>query len=1171
MAQAPEQWTLAAEQEGPSEGPILWDGRYRIVRTLGEGGMGRVLLAHDLTRDDRPVALKILLPEFFDALTEFLHEYVLQRGLSHPHLPRAHELGFANEPEATYPYFAMEYCRGVPLLSAMRRASTPRLIFDVTSGLLRALDHMHRKGLVHGDVKPSNVLVSSVGDGSFAWLIDLGVAGPIGGYTDAEIFIGTPEYAAPELLTGVGVDERADLYAVGLILYELLEKRRPWPGSDETQLLLARRVGPPPRITNAAYPPALIDLVTRALDPDPARRPANAAVFLAELAQAIGQSAEIEPPGAFSRRLAVLPHPSEAATRAAATELLAGLRPQENGAEVGLGLLLAGGVSLDGRRLLHHIADRAALLGARVLRVALATPVHVSLGALESVIAVILRLHPALAPGFHQNPTPVAAGRLLDGSGRPLLLVIDGLQRADGDSLAAIHAAFSRPGTHVRLLATLHPEEEQVAPEALARVIGHPAVRAASLGELDDARIGAWIDGALGPGALHPADREALVQEASGSTLGLAHGLHDLYRRGRIVRMPEGYRPGAAASDDPPTTHLDPSGRVDELDALLACLHAPLGERALVRYLGPHAEAIPALVGHAVLASRDDGTLAVGDEARRAAIYERVPLARRQRLHRRLAVALEETRSKDHERMAFEYQRSETPLLAVPHLVTAARRAPSEGRPAAARRLLDAAQSILEDHHEEDRTTLDLWRFWSLLWRADAHVSLMTGDLERFEGVVDKLFRLGTDMAHRQTLQAALEFRVLVDERERDWNRLVEDAGALLSLDPDGPTPDGLARLRWAKALRNRADGLPALAAEQLERALENSAALSNEVHLTLLGARASLFVDMSWHAQADPAVDALHDVAMAVGRPIDVIRARTLRASLLRHRGFPAAALREARQLVRDIEGERVPGVDALVEWELASCHLEFGWFSSARDHARQAQALAVDDRDGAQRVRALLVEVAALRALGAHNQAWTAAWQASHLIATDDVAAAVNARLVALELALDAGGFRQLEDVAREAAEIGWRSQRRLEGARAARAFNIAARAAVKRKDPELALQWETLALKSIDRFAPAHIHRARHLATLADAQAVAGQLALAEETRGAARAAIGRVAGAIDDPELRAAWLDHPAHRAILGAVPAAESAAHPTRRSQARRRGAKPLPDLPALAAELTDES
>ena len=1199
--------TLEASELAAHEGQagVLWDGRYRIVRTLGEGGMGRVLLAHDLTANNRAVALKILLPSFFDTLSEFLHEYVIQRGLSHPHVPRAYELGFAHEPDATYPYFAMEYCRGVPLMSAVRRGAPLRLVFDAMAGLLRALDHIHRQGLVHGDVKPNNILVSvtspgddgpardrvgegapapgperaaAAGDGgdeAFSWLIDLGVAAPFGGYTDSEIFVGTPEYASPELLTGVGVDGRADLYAAGLILFELLERRRPWPDSDETRLLVARRTTQAPPITAPGCPPALAALVARMLDPDLARRPPTAAAVLAELEAAMGFEAEIEPPAAFARRLMVLPHPAEAEVRGAAAALLAGLTPAEVEPEL-VGIVLEGRPEQDGRRLAQQLGDRASLLGARVLRVNLGGLAQTPLSALQEPLGVLLRLHAALAPGYAQAPGPAAAARVLDGSGRSLVLVVDGLEHADPQSLAAIHAALTREGGRVRLVATLRPSDAPAAPE-LERLLGERRLARHRLAALGPEALAAWLDQAVGPESLRPADRDALLESARGTALGLIRGLGDFFRRGRLTRTPQGYRPGAVdpAAAPPTLAPVEPRGRraptsppadphapLDELDALLACIHASLPEKALQRYLAEHASATPALIARGALVQREDGTLRVGDEARRAAHYARVPLARRRQLHRRLAVALEESRSRDHERMAFEYQRSETPLLAVPHLVTAARRAPADGRASRARRLLDAAESLLRDHGE-GHSDLELWRFWSLLWRADAHVSLATGDLERFEEVVDRLFRLGTDMAHRQTLQAALEFRLLVAERRRDWNRLVEDAGALLGLDPDGPTPDGLARMRWAKALRYRADGLPAQAAEQLQRALDARDALSPDTLLAILGARAALFVDLSWHVEASAAIRDYLDAATSARRQADVARARALGASLQRHRGSPGAALAEVRQLLRELEGERVPGVDSLIAWELASCHLEFGWFGSARDHARQAEALACEGHDDAQRVRALLVEAAALRALGQRDPAWARAWEASRLIADDDVSASVNARLLALELALDVGGFRQLEDVAREAAEIAWRAQRRGEGARAARAFGLAAQAAVRRKDPALAQQWATLALKALDRYAPGHVHRPRHLATLADAQLLARADGLAKVTRETARTELERIAAGIDDPELRQAWLDHPLHR-VLGVTPLPDAA--PPRRSRrvpGRRRSSAVAVDLSAL--------
>lgn len=1111
--------------------PALWDGRYRVVRTLGEGGMGRVVLAHDLARGERPVAIKILLPAYLDTISEFLHEYVLHRGLSHPNIPRAYELGFANQPDATYPYFAMEYCRGVPLLSVARRKLGPRFIFEVATGILRALDHIHRKGLVHGDLKPGNVLVTDAGDEAIAHLIDLGVASPVGGYTDADVFVGTPEYAAPELLVGVGVDERADLYAVGLILYELFALRRPWLGSDETALLIARRAGAPPPIESPGCSQALEDLIARTLDPVPSRRVGSAAELLAALGEAMGFDAEIEPPSAFARRLRVLPHPGEGLVRHASAPLIAGLREGDEDA-FDRGLVLSGLPSLDGRTLATSLADRAAQLGARVLRVALPVPVHEPLAALHGELTVLLRLYPELADTYRAAPTALAAAHVLVASGRPVVVTVDGLERADEESLRALRVALRRPSAHVRIIATVHPDDPAVAPDALRSLVDEPGVRVVDLAPLSLDALGAWLDQAVGPAALRPQERDALLQEARGTPAGLIAALHDAYRRGRIVRTARGYAPGQRPVTAPPTAPplAERAAAISDLDALLACVREPLPERTLTRYLGSEAPAIPQLLRRRLVAHAEDGGLVHGDEARRASVYGELPTRRRRRLHRRLAVALEEGRSRDHQRVAREYGRSDTPLLAVPHLVAAARAAPGEGRPRLARELIDDAERLLRAHQDE-QDTIDTWRFWSLVWRADAFVAMATGDLDRFEAVVEKLFTLGTDMAHRQTLRVALEHRLLVDERRRDYARLIEDAGALLSLEPSGPSADGLARLRWAKALRYRADGLPAQAAEQLERALgDGPHGLSVELQLTLLRARATLFVDVQWHAQAEVAVTAFLDAATDAARGEELIRARGLRATLRRHRGEPAAALADVRYLLRDIEGERIPGVDGAIAWELAACHLEFGWFASARDHARQTQTIALDDRDESLLVRALLIEATALAHLGEPEQAWRLVQEASRRVPEGDASVAVNVRLHALELVSHTVGFAQLEGIAREASELGWRCQRRLEGARAARAFAIAARAAIGRRDPVLAVQFATLAVGATARHAPEHIRRSRHFALLAEALVLARRPDDALAMRRRARADLARIAEGIADESLRAAWLAHPANLAV-----------------------------------------
>lgn len=1117
-----------------AESPIVWDGRYRLVRTLGEGGMGRVVLARDPLHEDANVAIKILLPEYLDATAEFLHEYAVQRRLNHPGIPRALELGFANQPQGSIPYFAMEYCRGVPLLSAMRRAPSLKRACDAVAGLLRALDHIHRAGYIHGDVKPGNVLVADDGEELGIWLIDLGVAAPIGGFTDAEIFVGTPEYASPELMLGVGVDERADLYAVGLILYELIEGARPWAGSDEGELVRVRRAGPPPPLSSPDCPPQLAELVRELLHPDPHHRPASAGAVIERLADALGAELPVESSRAFMRRLLTRPHPAEGALLAAGRAFLDGLGDDRGGGVV-RAFVVEGEAARDAGRLAALIADRAALIGARVVRLRLPDDGEAApMASLAPVIDVVERLYPELVP-LEARSGPVPAARALAAVGRPFVLFVEGIERADGESVAALFAALTRSTTRFRLLATVLAAPDDALPLELENLVVAPETAHALLGALTEDALAAWMDEAVGDGVVRGEDRAAALRAAHGTLEGLIQALSDLFRRGRVIREARGYAPGVAWTAEAPVAVelLDPTSRVGEVDALLACVTQPILERPLRVYLGTHADALTPLVIQGLLRARDDGTFAVDNEARRAVVYGRLAPAQRRRLHRRLAIALEESRTRDHERVAREYMASDTPLLAVPHLAAAARRAPGDGKPGHARGLLDQAAEILETRGP-DGGSLDLWRFWSLLWRADAQVALDTGDTARFDYVVEQLFLLGTEMGHRQTLKNALEFRLVVDERKRDWHRLLDDAGALLALDPAGPTPDALARLRRAKALRYRAEGASQQALEHLQRALDDGDKLSSEVLLQVLASRARVFVEMQWHTEAYEAVAALLDAARRHGSYRVGLEARALRATLLRLSARPDEALIEVRGLVKELEGERTPGVDGLIEWELACCHLEFGWFQSAREHAVQAQSMAADDGDEQLRLRAMLAEASAVLELGERDEAWRIASRALQVAGPDgDDSDRVNARLLAMGLAVDTLARAPLADLIKELAEIGWRSQKRQEGARAARAFALAARGAIVREDPALAVQFGQLALRGIEQYALEHIHRPRHLALLGAAYALGEQGAEAEWYRARAREELERIAGRIASGELRRAWLLHPAHQALGGA--------------------------------------
>jgi hypothetical protein len=251
-----------------------WFGDYRLLSLLGRGGMASVYKAE---RRGETVALKRPLANFLgdpELMERFLREAEIGRTLNHPNIVRIVDRGRAEG----VPYFAMELVPGETLQAFLRDFGTPepRIAVSIVAQVAEALDFAHSKGVVHRDVKPSNIM--HLPDGT-AKVMDFGIARSqrLDGLTVTGAFLGTPHYAAPETIEGRGSDGRSDLYSLGVVFYELLTGRKPYVG-DTPYTLLQKQVNedaePPSRLK--PVPPALEAIVMRLLSRVPDERPASA-------------------------------------------------------------------------------------------------------------------------------------------------------------------------------------------------------------------------------------------------------------------------------------------------------------------------------------------------------------------------------------------------------------------------------------------------------------------------------------------------------------------------------------------------------------------------------------------------------------------------------------------------------------------------------------------------------------------------------------------------------------------------------------------------------------------------------------------------------------------------------------------------------------------------------
>jgi len=665
------------------------DGRYRLVREIGRGGMGTVYEARD-ERLDRTVAVKVLSVPAIDARTRerYLREARAAAALNHPNVVAVYDAGEADG----HPYLVMEHVDGRGL--DVRPPETLAEALVIAGRICDALEHAHDRGLVHRDLKPGNVLVArgAAGAEPVVKLADMGIALLRGNarVTRTGTITGTPSFMAPEQALGEPVDGRADLYALGVLLYLWIAGRLPFEGEDALAVVSQHIHAPvvPPRTFRPDLPAGLEAIVLRLLAKRPEERFATAADVRTALS-AVGSPAAAHAPAHVA--IEGLARGRLVARRRELDELQALWRSSGRGD--GSMALISGEPGVGKTRLARELTAAARLDGATVLAGGCyeneaTTPylpfleafrrfvrerddaalVH----ALDDSAAEIARLapeiesrlgpfpeRPQLSPQEERLRLFDHVGRFLrrQAGSRGLLFFFDDLQWADHGSLALLHyLARELASERVLFLGTYREVELDRAHPLSMKLVDWTRERLAvrvRLDRLDREATGAMVATLLGQDTVPPGLAGSLYDETEGNPFFVEEIVKALIADGGLVRARAGWRRADTGEFVLPQSVKaaigSRIGRVSEACAEVLHTAAVLGktfefgelatvaDRSEDELLDSLDEAVAAQL---IVADRGERFAFTHDKIREV-LYEELNPIRRRRLHARIATGLE--------------------------------------------------------------------------------------------------------------------------------------------------------------------------------------------------------------------------------------------------------------------------------------------------------------------------------------------------------------------------------------------------------------------------------------------------------------------------------------------------------------------------------------------------